>query len=237
MAYNYDDKASLTYLMSKLHTWITNNLVRQEEGKGLSANNYTDEEKEKLANIEEEANKYILPSATEEELGGVIVGDGIFVDEDGVISISKSYNDLTDIPTLNGVEIKGTKSLEDFDIQSTLVFNTAYDKDTNKVATMTDVTTAVTSAYKPKGSIAFEDLPTENIEVGWVYDITNDFITDERFKEGAGKKFPAGTNIVYTVDKLWDVFSGFIDTSHFVLDTDLVPISTSEIDAMFSDWI
>lgn len=45
----------------------------KEDGKGLSANDYTDAEKAKLAGIETEANKYILPTASTNELGGVRV--------------------------------------------------------------------------------------------------------------------------------------------------------------------
>ena len=58
-------------------------------------------------------------------------------------------------------------------------------------------------AYVIKGNIAFENLPGAASMTpamnGWVYNITNDFTTDARFVEGAGKAYAAGTNIV-TVD-------------------------------------
>lgn len=45
------------------------NYVEKEEGKGLSTNDYTTEEKEKLAGIEEGANKYTHPAYTEQASG------------------------------------------------------------------------------------------------------------------------------------------------------------------------
>ena len=47
----------------------------------------TDEQKEKLDGIEENANHYILPPADDDTLGGVIVGDGLAAEEDGTLSI------------------------------------------------------------------------------------------------------------------------------------------------------
>lgn len=60
--------------------------VDKETGKGLSDNNYTTEEKEKLAGIEEGANNYTLPVATSSTLGGVKQGENIEIAADGTIS-------------------------------------------------------------------------------------------------------------------------------------------------------
>lgn len=50
-------------------------------------NDFTDELKEKLENIEDYANNYVLPPALRDALGGVMVGDGLLVDEGGVLSV------------------------------------------------------------------------------------------------------------------------------------------------------
>lgn len=57
---------------------------------------------------------------------------------------------------------------------------------------------ALTGAYIPKGSSAFASIPaTPTLSMaGYVYNITDDFTTDARFVEGAGKAYPAGSNIV-----------------------------------------
>lgn len=60
----------------------------------------------------------------------------------------------------------------------------------------------------PKGTILFSQLPTSDNIAGHMYNISNAFITDERFKEGAGFSYPAGTNVYWSVDKKWDCLSG-----------------------------
>ena len=60
------------------------------EGKGLSTNDYTTPEKNKLAAIEAEANKYVLPAATASALGGVKIGSNITLANGGTISITKA---------------------------------------------------------------------------------------------------------------------------------------------------
>ena len=67
--------------------------VDKISGKGLSTNDYTTEEKNKLAGIESEANKYSLPTASTNQLGGVKVGSGLEI-ENGVLSVSGN----TDLP-------------------------------------------------------------------------------------------------------------------------------------------
>lgn len=64
--------------------------VDKIEGKGLSTNDYTTPEKNKLAAIEAEANKYVLPAATASALGGVKIGSNITLANGGTISITKA---------------------------------------------------------------------------------------------------------------------------------------------------
>ena len=66
--------------------------VTQEEGKGLTANDFTDALKAKLDGIEAGANKYILPAASASTLGGVKVGstlamtNGVLDQKAGIVS-------------------------------------------------------------------------------------------------------------------------------------------------------
>ena len=55
-----------------------------------------------------------------------------------------------------------------------------------------------------KGSIAFASIPTTGMKVGDMYNITDDFTTDNRFQEGAGKLVKAGTNIAWNANSKWD---------------------------------
>ena len=61
--------------------------VDKVNGKGLSTNDYTIDEKTKLAGVEKNANKYTLPTASAQKLGGIKVGDGINVSAEGKISV------------------------------------------------------------------------------------------------------------------------------------------------------
>ena len=57
---------------------------------------------------------------------------------------------------------------------------------------------ALNGAYVIKGNSAFASIPATPTEdqAGFVYNITDDFTTDSRFVDGAGRDYSAGTNIV-----------------------------------------
>ena len=93
---------------------------------------------------------------------------------------------------------------------------------------------ATTSVYKPAGSVAFTNLPTPAAaNEGNVYNITDSFTTTASFVEGAGNKYPAGTDVVVIksgTSYLFDVLPGFIDLSGYVLSSDIVSITNAELD-------
>ena len=98
------------------------------------------------------------------------------------------------------------------------------------------ISSAVSGAYKAKGSSTFASLPTlATATVGDVYNVSDAFNTTADFVEGAGQSYGAGTNIV-CVDsdgagtKKWDVLAGFVNLTEYVKGTDLVAISDGEID-------
>lgn len=79
--------------------------VNKVEGKGLSTNDYTTPEKNKLAAIEAEANKYVLP-ATTTTLGGIIVGDRLSIDSTGKLVATYTYT----LPTASSTVLGGVKT-------------------------------------------------------------------------------------------------------------------------------
>lgn len=87
--------------------------------------------------------------------------------------------------------------------------------------TKTEIDGAISSVYKPAGSVAFANLPSLSASVlGNVYNVTDAFITTSDFMEGAGKSYPAGTNVVVveagnSVYK-FDVLAGWVDLSGLV---------------------
>ena len=74
--------------------------------------------------------------------------------------------------------------------------------------TILDVINGVNGAFIPKGTITFAELITSEKVVGFTYNISDNFVTDETFAEGAGKQYTAGTNVYCRYDGLWDCFGG-----------------------------
>lgn len=72
---NYLDKDGVVFLWGK----IKGKFVAKESGKGLSTNDYTTTEKNKLAGIATNANNYNLPTASSTVLGGVKVGTNLSI--------------------------------------------------------------------------------------------------------------------------------------------------------------
>ena len=67
----------------------------------------------------------------------------------------------------------------------------------------------------PMGTITFLqllNLPVQSKQSGYMYNISNEFTTDDTFKEGAGFTYPAGTNVYYTYDGYWDCLAGTMVT-------------------------
>ena len=90
--------------------------------------------------------------------------------------------------------------------------------------TKTEIDGMISSVYKPAGSVAFASLPalSDNV-LGNVYNVTDAFTTTTDFVEGAGKSYPAGTNVVVvntgttaSPTYKFDVLAGFVDLSGYV---------------------
>lgn len=64
------------------------------------------------------------------------------------------------------------------------------------------------SGLLPMGSVAFSELESQTKTAGYVYEITDGFETDDRFRGGSGIVFPPGTSVYYTQDGLWACLSG-----------------------------
>lgn len=69
------------------------------------------------------------------------------------------------------------------------------------------ISAATAGAIIPSGTVAFENLPAEP-KVGHMYNISNSFITDDRFAEGPGIQYNPGANVYWTKDGQWDVMIG-----------------------------
>ena len=85
--------------------------------------------------------------------------------------------------------------------------------------TKDEINAKISAVYKPAGSVAFAALPALADDVlGNVYNVTDAFTTTN-FVEGAGNKYPKGTNVVVVkVDDAYkyDMLAGFVDLSGYV---------------------
>ena len=95
----------------------------------------------------------------------------------------------------------------------------------------------VSATLHPKGTITFANLPSLSASVvNYVYNISDSFTTTSDFTEGSGKHYPSGTNVAIVnigtesnPTYKYDAMSGFIDTSHFITDTDYATNSKAGI--------
>ena len=200
--------------------------VDKVSGKGLSTNDYTTAEKNKLAGL---AN-YTLPIASSTALGGVKVGANLSISEEGVLSAIEKTVDLTPYAkkatTLAGYGITDAKiadgvitlggntitpltahqSLENYATKASIPTKTSQlTNDSGYVISKTldnyALKSDVASAVIYKGSVDnYSDLPSTGVQVGWMYNIANADSTHG---------INAGDNVVYNGNE-WDNYNGTI---------------------------
>lgn len=107
--------------------------------------------------------------------------------------------------------------------------------------TKTETDAKITAVYKPAGSVSTVNelgaLTAAN--EGKVYNMLASFTTTSSFVEGAGKDYPAGTDVAIintassgTAVYKYNVLQGIVDLSTYVQFSDLVAITNAEIDAI-----
>lgn len=89
----------------------------------------------------------------------------------------------------------------------------------------------MSSAMKPAGNKDFDELGQPSADtVGLIYNITEDFVTNQYFIDGSGDSYPAGTGVYGIVNEdpitgeetyWWDIFGGAVDLSNYV-DKDMI---------------
>ena len=244
MAYDYLNKTGLTKLWAKIKDkFVVKELKTDSESeyKVLSDNNLTDDLVEKIMNAGDSTfdGQYTSltgkPSIEGHELASgnqTAASLGLATPSD----ISTATADMATQTWVTGQNYATTSALT----TATTDMATKTWVTSQNYATTSNVNTlisqAVSTVYTPKGSLTdistLTTLATSG-KVGDVYNISSEFTTTNVFIEGIGKKYPAGTNIVLVEvegEKKWDVLAGSIDTSNFVLKTDLVAITETEID-------
>ena len=189
--------------------------VPKETGKGLSTNDFTTAEKEKLAGIEDNANNYVLPDATTTTKGGVLLSTSTSSASTTTAATSsavKSAYDLADskqspATTLSGYGIEDAYTKQDIDnkgyqnaqqVQS-LIANSSHLK-REKVTTLPDASTA---------------------DVNTIYMVPKSGSTGDVFNE------------YMVIDGKFElVGNSEVDLSGYLQKTDVTPITNAEIDTI-----
>lgn len=70
------------------------------------------------------------------------------------------------------------------------------------------ISQGLSGALLPMGTITFSQLEAQTKQAGYMYNISDSFVTDSTFKEGPGYEYAAGTNVYYTADGYWDAIAG-----------------------------
>ena len=142
-------KADKTYVDNKLDT-----KVDKEEGKGLSTNDYSDDDRQKVSNIVD----YVTTMRSTASMNTM----GLSLDKKNVITGS-IYT--TGSITFNSASSKSAGILTASYFEKLDALPSAEELDQK-------INTAIGSVYKVKGSVAnYEALPTEDVNIGDVYNL------------------------------------------------------------------
>ena len=177
--------------------------VDKEENKGLSTNDYTNEEKAEVAKVKDKQDILTFDDVPTVDSNNPVKSSGI----------KTAINDIK-IELSTEIDKKATKAttIEGYGITD------AYTK--------SEVDSKIVGVYKICGSKTVEEISTIDIStliVGDVYNISNSGIV------GTDVKVNAGDNIVWTEDG-WDNLSGIVDLSNYQekLTFDIEPTEDSE---------
>ena len=207
---SYNDKVGLEYVIGKIKIALDNGWVAKDGSKVLSDYNFSKELKDKLDGIADGATRVILDAAVSATSENGVTSKGI-------------ANELAKYAALAGAEFTGAVKVP----------TAAAATNDTTVATTACVTSAISVALGQVVGIKFDG----------PYDDYNDLIT--RVPTGAAGTIylvknsgsvPNANDEYFWKDGHYELFgSTAIDLKNYVQFTDLVAITTAEIDKMFTD--
>ena len=199
-------------LMSSADKTALGNKVDKVTGKGLSTNDYTTDEKNKLAGIAAKANNYSLPLASSATRGGIKLGSNF--------KLSNEQLELADTVSVAGLTVTGTANFT----TATLMAKTLREgSDNNQVATTEFVNTAIESAIGGISGIdlqVVETLPATGVK-GTIYLLSNNGAAPNQYDE-----------YIWVNNGFEKIGSTAVDLSGYWAKNDLKSITNTQIDSM-----
>lgn len=218
----------LLYFWQKLKS-ILNNKVDKVTGKSL----IDDIEIKRLSNVYNYDDTQLISDISSTYETKVNVSNHTKNNNVHVTELEKNKWNLTQENVIESIKVNGvTQSVVDKSITlniptkvTELADNQNYVKTTDIIdfAKISDVeakiSSAVATAYKYKGSVAnYTDLPTTDLSIGFVYNVEN-----------ASPNNKAGENLAWNGTD-WDRLGGLVDLTDYLLASDLIAVTNSEID-------
>ena len=192
------DNNGLLYLWQK----IVNAFVKKDGSKVLSDNNYTTEEKNKLAGL----NNYTLPTASADTLGGIKVGAGLAINEGVLNATGGGTADSVDWSNVQNKPTKVSDFTNDSGFQTSEQVNQA-------------ISTAIADIQGISYSIVSE-LPQTG-EAGVIYLLSNSGTDSNIYDE-----------YIWITDKFEKIGTTAVDLSGYVQESELTAITNGEIDSI-----
>ena len=204
------------------HNWVTREIIRREYLQNIEDGIYNEQERgeEAESTLSTRISSEITRAQLKEsELLGLINGLNTDISDEVIRATNKENNiesalnaeitrstgaetQLSNLITANSNALAiETSRAQNAESGLTTNLNTEISRATQAESDLHDyVDQKVSTTYKASGSIYFADLPllAEN-RIGNVYNIKDDFTTTADFLEGAGKDYPAGTNVAIVI--------------------------------------
>lgn len=243
MAKSFLSKSGLTSLWSKLKE----KFVAKEAGKGLSTNDYTTEEKQKLAGL----SNYTLPQASETTLGGVKVGEGLDVAA-GVLSLGEHDHTAADVSGLSQVatsgayaDLTGTPTIptDNSQLANGAGYQTAQQVETaitgKGYQTASQVESAITGkGYQTASQVQSAISAAGHLKRAIVESLPEVGSADENTVYMVLSDGAEGENIYeewMVIEGAWErIGSTDVDLSGYLQETDMVEITDEEIDEILA---
>lgn len=239
--------------LSHLITELKKYFVKSEPDKGLSTNDYTTEDKQKLAGL----SNYELPTASAEVKGGVKIGERLTMAEDTLSADPAKWADITDKPEKFAPDTHTHKAAEVTDLDDTMGTKIEAVLGEKDYQTADDVEQTLTEKDYQNSTQVEEAITGKGYQTA--ADVAAAIAGSTHLSREIVEELPgidtAKENVVYMVKKKdggsgQDVYDEYlyiaesqsfehigstdVDLSGYVKTEDLVEITTGEIDEMLS---